>query len=82
MSIPGARTTSQSVGYERSYVGHGTFEQAGCLIVGGDEGVAGVADPQLDDPIDFEVELDKRERDRVPVDETADTDTSNSVFGI
>jgi hypothetical protein len=82
VSIPGARTTSQSVGFERSYVGHVTFEQAACLIVSGDEGIAGVTDPQLEPPIDFEGELEKRERDRVPVDEVADSDTSNGVFGI
>ena len=82
MSIPSARTFSRSVTYERSYEARVTYEQAGCLIVGGDEGIAGITDPQLEEPIDFDAELAKR-KERVPVDEVpASSDISNDVFGI
>jgi hypothetical protein len=82
VTIPNARTSSRTVAYERSYEAHVTYEQVGCLIVGGDEGIAGVTDPQLEGPIDFEVELAKR-KDRVPLDEVpAASDSSNETFGI
>jgi hypothetical protein len=77
------RTRSRSVEYQRSYVSdHAIFEMSACLIVQGDEGIAGVTEPQLEEPIDFEAELAKRELERVPVDEPTDSDTSNDIFGI
>jgi hypothetical protein len=81
VSVPNARTSSRTVTYERSYEAHVNYEQTGCLIVGGDEGTAGITDPQLEEPIDFESELAKRKQ-RVPVDEVPASDTANELFGI
>lgn len=79
----GTRTASGSVGFQRQYVSdHAVYEQFSYLIVQGNEGIAGVTDPLLMEPIDFEAELARRRLDRAPIDEPVDSDTANDVFGI
>lgn len=80
---PSTRTSSGSVGYQRQYVSaSAVYEQSGYLIVQGDEGMAGVTDPLLVEPIDFDAELARRRHSRSPIDEPVDSDTANDVFGI
>jgi hypothetical protein len=80
---PTTRTASGSVGFQRQYVSdHARYELSGCLIVQGTEGIAGVTDPIIEDPIDFEAELANRRHNRVAINESVDSDTANDVFGI
>lgn len=80
---PTTRTASGSVGFQRQYVSdHARYELSGCLIVQGAEGIAGITEPLIDEPIDFEAELAHRRRNRVAIEEPVDSDTANDVFGI
>lgn len=82
MSVPSARTASRSIGYERLYISHhATYEQSACLLVQGNEGIAGITEPQLEEPIDFEAELARR-RERISIEEPVDSDTANDVFDV
>lgn len=75
-------TASGAVTINRLYRAEDTvYEQ---LVWGGtvtDREVAGVSDPILVEPINFDAELAKRERTHRPI-SPPDTDLSNTVFGI
>lgn len=80
---PATRTASGSVGFQRQYVSdHARYELSGCLIVQGTEGIAGITDPVVEEPIDFEAELASRRRNRAAINEPVNSDTANDVFGI
>jgi hypothetical protein len=57
------------------------YERASCLVIESERGTAGVTDPILTEPIDFEGEVRERERTHEPL-KAIDTDLSNSRFGI
>lgn len=75
-------TASGGIAIERRYVSsEGHVEQSSYLIIGGEEGIAGVTDPILSEPIDFEAELNERAATHEPL-EPVDTDLTNRAFGI
>lgn len=77
-----SRTASGGIGLRRQYISsEASFEQYSWLVVQKDNGIAGIAEPILSEPIDFEAELAERKRSRAPI-EPADTDTTNKLFGI
>ena len=79
--MPGA-TASVGFSIEREYQSENAhYEQATYVRVTGDEGVAGVADPMLVDPIDFEAEKQRRQEEYEPL-EQVDVDASDTRFGI
>jgi hypothetical protein len=75
--------TTASSGYTivRRYTGGVAYEQASYLTIEGDRGIAGMTDPILTDPIDFEAEIRERERTHEPL-QPVDTDLTNDAFGI
>lgn len=66
---------------ERSFVASDAhYAHTFSLVVGSDQGEAGLADPILTEPIDYAAELAERaKRDRLP---PVETDLANDLFGI
>jgi hypothetical protein len=76
------RTASSGVAIERRYTGEDArYEHHATIVVAGDQGIAGISDPILTEPIDFEAELAERERTHEPLG-PVDTDLTNTLFGI
>jgi hypothetical protein len=74
-------TASAGFAIERRYrEEHAHYEQSSSIRVG-ESGIAGVTDPMLVEPIDFEAEIAERQREYEPL-EPVDGDLRNSRFGI
>ena len=74
--------SSLGVVIERQYSGPGArYERSASIIVGGDAGHAGITDPILTEPIDFDAEIANRRETHEPM-PPVDGGLSNTVFGI
>ena len=75
-------TASGGVIIERHYASEGIrFTHGARLVVDGCDEPAGVSDPILSDPVDYEAELAERRETHEPI-EPVTSDTRNTVFGI
>lgn len=77
-----SRTAADGIAFQRNYVADGAhYLHAGWLVVQGEVEIAGITEPHLAEPIDFEAEIEERRRSGVPI-EPVDTDSTNNAFGI
>jgi hypothetical protein len=81
MTQSASGTASDGLVIERHVRAGEEVAESYSVVIGGDPGIAGLTDPMLTDPIDFDAELAERSRTHVPL-EPVDGDQTNSIFGI
>jgi hypothetical protein len=75
-------TRGGSVVIGRHYTAEGAqYPRSFSVSMDVDEGVAGVTDPILVEPIDYEAEIARRAATREPL-PVVETDLSNTLFGV
>ncbi len=74
--------TRGSVVIGRHYIAAGAqYPQSFSVSMGADEGIAGLTDPILVEPLDYEAEIAQRAATREPL-SPVETDLSNTLFGV